>query len=1147
MGIWKITSRLGAWLALAFFISFMPLKISAYTVGQAVVYDQATYVVTSTDNTYNYVTLIGTTKSGAVIIPETFTSGDVTCKVTKVKYQYIDESNGRSCHFNNVTELTLPKSVTYFGTILSSKNLAKVHIPKSCTQIVAPFDNTSWIPEIELESDNPNYELGENGILLHKTASGKNLTAVPSSIQFTNSVFNIPDGVKIIEKAAINGNSSLVTLHISPTFMGIDNSGYPGAITNCSYFTAVTGESEYVKVEDGLLIGSNGELLIYPQGRKAENYKLPDDVKSIENFAFINQSYLKSIDLNNVTTIGRGSAAFFNCSKLTSITIGPNVETIKEGAFESCNALQSYIVDEKNQNFKGDNGVLYTGDGKKLIAYPTNKVGDTYNILEGTEEIGFKAFLGAKNLSLVNIPSSVTKISDWAFRQIGNLEEVNFTSPSNVKTIGTWAFRDCLKLIHFTLPSSLEELKADIFQGCNNLQDINVPDGSQLKTIGNNAFANLKNLQNFNFEGSCTLTTIGSNAFVNCTSLKSFDVPSSVNTISSNAFQGCSSLAKVTFGSNPSIKTIGAGAFANCGLESISIPKSIEKIEEEAFNNCNALTSVDLSANTTNVSPQAFTRCTKLTTFTVDKDNPTYSAVKGYLLSKDKTTLVIFPAGKANDNVTLLPPSLTTIGEYAFFHCDNLTNVVIPQKVTKIGNRAFGYCDNLNYVTFLCDNVIEPGPDFPVDRNSTAFDNGENRDDHYNALSKITISVRKDLEDKYRDDNKIYKQFKGIETSFTSSNDEKDEYMPVSEKSVMLLRANIESTNKTYVISNDVKQRVDSKQIERGSVSMISDYAFEGSSVEEVVVPNTVMYVGAMAFVTKVTRDDASGKVTPNGSTIKDVVFCGDMLPEFQLATQDYELDKNYNEFTADQKIYVRKSQIDKFQAAMPAFSSQITYKIPAAPISYTYGSFAREFDTDFSEFFTEKGSNKQVAAFVAYEAINTYGDGKTYIRMKSIDETSNNTNSDYGYIPANTGVLLKVLNGNSTEKDYWYTIGEKQGTYKDHTIGAKMYGVTKKDLEVKEEKDEYKYVLNKGAFHPIKGTITVPIHKAYLQVDKTDDSDAKIVLVFDDGETTDISNIPDISVVGSGDGKIYNLNGQRVSNPTHGVYLKNGKKYIVK
>lgn len=1171
MGIRKLSSKPGAWLALALLISFMPLRISAFTVGEAVVYEGTTYVVSSIDDSYNYVTCIGSTVSGALTIPETFTSGDVTCKVTKVAYQSIDESQGRSCHFYNVTSLTLPNSVTDFATIISTNKLTKVHIPSSCTNIEAPFDNTTWIPIIELESGNPNYELDSNGILYNNngkvnTSTVKSLTAVPSSVKFENGVFNIPSGVKKIERAAIVGNSSLVTLNLPESLNNIDNSRWPGAIAHCTNFTTVTGDVDVDNggefyFDDGLLIGSDGELMIYPQGRTAENYKLPNVVRTIENYAFFTPTHLKTIDLNKVETIN-GVPAFYTCTGLTSVTIGKDVETIANGAFEQCTALENYTVDTDNQYYKSVSGVLFTKSGKTLVAYPAQRDAgedEEYSIPDGTEVVGRNAFMGAQRLEIVNVPTSLKSINFGAFRYVPYLEEVNFEEPSNVTSIDTWAFRDCDRLSSITLPSSLTELRANVFQNSDGLWTINVPDGSKLETIDESALANLKALENFNFEGSCALKSIGTNAFANCLKLESIALPSSVTTISRNAFQGCSSLAEVTFGDNPSITKIGAGAFSNCGLESISIPSSVVTIEAEAFNNCSALTKVDLSAKTTSVDPRAFMGCSELTTFTVDAANTKYSAVKGYLLSKDKTTLVIFPAGKANDNVTLLPPSLTAIGDYAFYHCDNLTNVVIPQKVSKIGNRAFGMCDSLNYVTFLCDEMIEPGENLPIaENNIVAFDNGENREDGYNALKNITISVREDLYDTYKNANEFYKQFHDIETSFTAENRDsrniQDEYMPVSSKSVMLLRANNASdkpTNiKTYVVCKDVKSQSGRKTVDRGPVSMISDYAFENSSVEEVVVPNTVMYVGAMAFVTNVTRTTTNGteQVKPNGSSIKDVVFCGDMLTDFQLATQDYELSSNYNEFTSSQKIYVRKSQLSEYQAAMPAFESQITYKIPASAISNTYGSFAREFDTDFSEFFTENPkASKHVAAFRAMSAYLNDANDKTYaIRMKSIDETGGKT-GDYGYIPANTGVLLKVLNGSTTENNYWYTIGEEQGKYSLTSSGAQMYGVTIADRQVGTDVYESRYVLNNGKFHPIKSTITIPVHKAYLEVDIDDDEEAKVVLVFDDGETTDISSISDISNADAAEGKIYNMNGQRVAKPTHGVYLKNGKKYIVK
>ena len=78
------------------------------------------------------------------------------------------------------------------------------------------------------------------------------------------------------------------------------------------------------------------------------------------------------------------------------------------------------------------------------------------------------------------------------------------------------------------------------------------------------------------------------------------------------------------------------------------------------------------------------------------------------LLTKDKETLVLFPPGKANDKFTLLAPSISKIGDYAFYQNENLKNVVIPNRVTSLGKRSFGLCPNLNTVTLLCDNLISP-------------------------------------------------------------------------------------------------------------------------------------------------------------------------------------------------------------------------------------------------------------------------------------------------------------------------------------------------------------------------------------------------------------------------------------------------------
>ena len=52
--------------------------------------------------------------------------------------------------------------------------------------------------------------------------------------------------------------------------------------------------------------------------------------------------------------------------------------------------------------------------------------------------------------------------------------------------------------------------------------------------------------------------------------------------------------------------------------------------------------------------------------------------------------------------------SVTTIGNYVFRDCNNLTSVTIPDSVTSIGNYAFYYCNNLTSVT-IPDSVTTIG------------------------------------------------------------------------------------------------------------------------------------------------------------------------------------------------------------------------------------------------------------------------------------------------------------------------------------------------------------------------------------------------------------------------------------------------------
>lgn len=54
--------------------------------------------------------------------------------------------------------------------------------------------------------------------------------------------------------------------------------------------------------------------------------------------------------------------------------------------------------------------------------------------------------------------------------------------------------------------------------------------------------------------------------------------------------------------------------------------------------------------------------------------------------------------------------SVTSIGDYAFFHCNGLSSIELPNSVTTIGKEAFRLCDNLEHV-ILGNSVTSIGDD----------------------------------------------------------------------------------------------------------------------------------------------------------------------------------------------------------------------------------------------------------------------------------------------------------------------------------------------------------------------------------------------------------------------------------------------------
>ena len=259
---------------------------------------------------------------------------------------------------------------------------------------------------------------------------------------------------------------------------------------------------------------------------------------------------------------------FYNCSSLTSVTIGNGVTSIGDGAFSGCPIEAASIP-------------------ALAIGYIPKSELETVTIASGTS-IGGSAFYNCSSLTSVTIGNGVTSIGDKAFSYCSSLTSV--TIGNSVTSIGGSAFWGCnaLKGVHIT----------DIAAWCN----IEFGNYSNPLYYAHNLYLNNELVTDLVIPDS--VTSIGDYAFYNCNSLTSVTIPDSVTRIGYGVFEYCYSLTSITIGD--SVTSIGGYAFEYCrSLTSITIGNSVKSIGICAFYNCSSLTSVTIPDSVTSIDNSA--------------------------------------------------------------------------------------------------------------------------------------------------------------------------------------------------------------------------------------------------------------------------------------------------------------------------------------------------------------------------------------------------------------------------------------------------------------------------------------------------------------------------------------------------------------
>ncbi len=288
-----------------------------------------------------------------------------------------------------------------------------------------------------------------------------------------------------------------------------------------------------------------------------------------------------------------------------------------------------------------------------------------------------------------------------------------------VTAVGKQAFLYNTVITGLTIPEGYIEVGYGAFWGCSNLKNVSLPNSLEILSYNSFGYTAISSIA---IPRSANITT--GNPFTGCSSLTGIYVAEGSNFL--RVINGClytadgKTLVTYPCGSKSSVfstmapgtETIITDAFRiSEALKEIWLPEGVHTINKQILYNCSDITKIVIPASVSSIGDNAFYNCTNLTIYT-PQDSYAWNYAQAnnipavdfseYTWIVDNGEATITGYNGPGGNITL--PSVlggvpvTAIGTSAFQYKAKLTGVTIPEGITEIGYDAFWACENLSSV-----------------------------------------------------------------------------------------------------------------------------------------------------------------------------------------------------------------------------------------------------------------------------------------------------------------------------------------------------------------------------------------------------------------------------------------------------------------